>query len=277
MANAIEFTPPGAAGTYTTDRRDERAETDPSSPLTLRELSDLRWFFCEAESDMGVHSTFGEQLDRALGQMISDDAALEAKTMARLRSRVRHGWRPKAETAKRYRLNDKAEAMMSHLGVEFPGALSDPDGNFQTRKGLTVEWMRENLADLLSDQTIYMRSPVHSSPPDPYEDDRVLVLVRRANAIRARLRRTGEKHTKVLCAVYGPVVNGESHEAFRKRFGDMVSIVLAVVASRREPGDPSPRSIVRAKLTDDSFVRMMHRVASGYLRAACAAYAETRS
>lgn len=257
MANAITIPPPKGA-TYTTDARDERHETDPSSPLTLRELSDLKWFFCEAMSDMGVRSTFGEQLERALGQRAGADALREARTRRRLISKIHKGWRPSKSTMTKHGLDEVA--------ILFPGAFIDPDGNFQLRA----------IESELSDQTIYMRSPIHSAPPDPYEDDHVLVLVRKANAIRVRLQTVGENHTKVLNATYGPVVNGDGHAAMRKRFGDLTEIVVAIVASQRSSADPPSRAIIRAKLSDDSFVRMLKHGAGGYLRAACSAYAGTR-
>lgn len=240
--------PPKGATTYTTDARDERLETDPSRALTMREVASLRWFFCEAESDMGVRSTFGAQLDAAIAQRISDESRIEAQQVRSIVTQLRKGKRPKG----------KALELAKDVGL-------------LRSASMTVR------IEQLGGEYIYMHAPAHNVVIDPYENDGVLRSVRRANEIRARLVRVGENHTKVLNAVYGPATHGEAREALRKRFGDLVEVVVAIVASRREESDPPARAMVRAKLSDDSFVRMLKHGASGYLREAANAYAGTRS
>jgi hypothetical protein len=258
MANAFVIPPAGPAAikgsdigsgrTYTTSVRDERSETDPSRSLTMREVAELQWFFCQAEADMGVRSTFGEQLARALGKRASDEARRLASKRRWLLKRTIRGWSPKAAST--------LEAECLAIGI--------PIGN---RAAATTQF---------HEQHIYQHAEAHEPPNDPYENDSILFLVRRANMIRRRLERAGSNATKVLNAVYGIPMAGEDRAALRKRFGDLVEIVVALVACQRSDTDAPARSIVRAKLNDDTFITMQTRNAREYLKNACEAYAGTR-
>lgn len=248
MALSDSTPPPAPRGaTFTTSAHDERAPTDPSAALRPADIAGLRWFFGEHESDLGIRSTFGAQLEGALAQRMSDEARREARQMSALLSQLRKGRMPKGVARE-----------------------------FAERIGLVRDGQKIRI-ELLGGEYIYQHAPTHPPPPDPFESDRVLVLVRRANQIRTRLRAIGENHTKVLNAVYGPATHGEGREQLRKRLGDLVEVAVAIVASQRTDKDPPARAMVRAKLTDDSFVRMLKHAAGGYLRAAARAYAETRS
>ena len=270
--------PPREVGTYTTSRRDEegerekldeRPESDPSSALTMREVAGLRWFWTQAEADMGIRSTFGAQLDAALGQRISDEAASEAKAFKLLRSKLRRGWVPsrrKTRIQQRPRVTDVA---LEHFGISLDAS---DDGNYQRTR---IDPAMLDAGDF-SEQTIYMHAPIRPPPPDPYDNDRILVFVRRANETRERLVLLSDRHICTLYAAYGESACGEDRQALRKRFGELLGIVVALVATQRKPGDPPPRALLSAKLTDDSFVRLQKRRAAGHLRAACEAYAGTR-
>jgi hypothetical protein len=275
-----EFKAPKVTGVFTTSNVDREGrerearndygeklyETDPSSALHATERRDLVWFFGEAEADLGITSTFGQQLAAALSQRISDAAMQDARVLKALRTKLRKGWRPskKQRVAQRSAIT---QAFIDHVGPDAFKVAASTDGNARVMPASSHD---------LSDQTIYMRAPMHSVPADPYENDRVLFLVRKANAVRARLVRTGDNHTRVLNAVYGPATHGEAREALRKRFGELVEVVVALVASQRKDSDPMARTMVIAKLHDDSFVRMMKHGAGAYLRKAASSFADTR-
>lgn len=244
---AFEIKPPGTSGTFTTDARDERGETDPSRALTMREVSELRWRFTQVEADLGIRSTFGAQLDGALSQRISDEAVRESRQVRALVTQLRKGRRPKGV----------AREFAERLGL-----LRGATGTVRV--------------EMLGGDYIYMRAPLHSLPADPYESDTVLTLVRRQREVDRRRRLVGHAHDRILQAVYGNSTLGDDVQAFRKRFGELLDVAVAIVNSQRSEKDPPARAIVRAKLSDDSFVRMLKQGAGAYLRAACIAYAETR-
>lgn len=228
----------------------------------MREVAELRWRFTTVESDLGIRSTFGAQLDNAYAQMPSDDEVRRAKRIKALRTRISRGWKPTDQ-----RTLDALEELM---GIGTPGALYKGDGNYSVNRLPGSDHM-------FDENHIHLHAPVRTPPADPYESDAVLFLVRRLRDIDRRRRLIGRSHDRVLEAVYGNSTAGDDVLVFRKRFGDLVDVVIAIVNSQRGSSDPPARAIIRAKLTDDSFVRMMRHGASGYLRAACDAYAETRS
>lgn len=272
MASAIS-TPPDDARTFSTElERDDygapKYAGDPAAALLPVEVRDLRWFYCEAESDMGIRSTFGRQLDAALAQRISDEAASDARAVRALRTRLQKGWRPKRRALRRAKRSAITEAMLEHVGADLPD-----EGVAQTQR---ISPERLDLGDL-SEQTIYMRSPLRTVVIDPYESEAILKCVGRANRIRARLVVAGDAVARVLHAVYGPATFGQERKALAKRFGDLVEVVVAIMAAKREPSDPPARATVIANLHNDAFVRTARIVAENRLRAAAEAYAETRS
>lgn len=193
--------------------------------LPERDEDDLRWRWQSAHGDFGVCSTFGAQLTRAYGDRVSDEAVQAARVERwKLRRRIRD------QRQKRAIIPDRSV--------------------FDLERELRGEY-------------IYGHESHASTPVDPYEDDRVLLHVRRAKRIDARLERAGENAMCVLFAAYGPPHPGwptttggwpmgplpnphlvdtdadgkkwplasSSRETAKKKFGrELVEIVAAIVA-----------------------------------------------
>jgi len=266
---------PRVTGVYTAPERAERDdhgelkyETEPDASLLPTERKDLLWRWNDCEAELGVKCTFGAQLDAALSQRISDEALKDARAVMAMLTRLRKGWRPRASRRARRRQSDVNKAFLAHVGIELRPALGSADGNAQRAPVLDV-------SDL-SDQRIYMHAPLRPVPSDPYENDGIFWLVRRLRAVDRRLVAIGRSHARILESYFGPASSGEDRLPMRKRFGDLVEIVVAIMASQRSPTDKPARALVREKLHDDSFVRVMKHGASGYLRAAANAFAGTR-
>lgn len=144
------------------------------------------------------------------------------------------------------------------------------------KREVTALRRKAGLQPLPEEQTMYVNEDTNPPLADPFDNDDILLHVRRANVVRRRLEQMPPWH-RVLHAVYGPGRGDENdRRAIGKRFGEIGEVVIAVVASQRTEEDPPARAIVIAKLTDDSFVRMMRHVAGNYVRQACERYARTR-
>ena len=120
--------------------------------------------------------------------------------------------------------------------------------------------------------------PVHETAPyatqDPYESDDILGDVAKARRIRAALNRCDRSSVLVLYAAFGPPKGNEAQRrTMAKKFGNLVEIVVAINAFMRSESDPSARDIVDARISDDSFVRLMVKRAQGMLRVAARDYA----
>lgn len=277
--NAIEMKPPAGPATYTTNARDERSETDPSRALTMREVDDLRWLWNHAAAELGLRSNTGAQLDRLEAEQLSKAAKDFESAWKRLLTRARKGWQPsKKRDATRVRSSAAVQAFIEHVGLQDGMVTLQSVEDVDAGAPLTEEQAYRRGLDIadLSDQRIECKEDRHCASTDPYKNDRVFVVVRRARAVLRRLVQIEDNHVAVLAAVYGPVVNGESREALRKRFGELTEIAVRYVASKRHDDDPSARALLRAKLTDESYITSVRRESGKCLRAAAEAYAETR-
>lgn len=247
MANAIEMTR-SVSKTWNTNARDERSETDPSHSLTMREVEDLRRRFRFVESELGIRSTEGAIEDRLNRETPSDEAIWVDRQERRIRTCLQKGRLPPLPSARK--------------------GLSD-------RYQLAAGCIRVDLGDL-SDEYMHQHTAVNWTAKDPYENDSVLWLVQMMRDVDRRRMIVGRSHDRILQAVYGDSTLGSDAIVFRKRFGDLMDVVVAIVNSQRKDGDPPARAMVRAKLGDDRFVRIMNHGAGEYLRKACDAYAVTR-
>lgn len=236
MATVLDIR--GGARGYVAPVRAATVEREADEGLEPQDISDLIFIWQGAEAACGVRSTFGEQCDRAAEAMPTQDAVLDARRYQRERVRA---W-----------------VSLGH------------DANAPGSPRFDVECM-----------------PVKPTPPtvnaDPYEGivgfshDNGCNAVARAGRVRSRLLRCSEGSRRVLFAVYGPPKGNEKERrSARMKFGDLVEVVVALVAFQRSENDPPARAIVSAKLTDDSFVRVMKTRAAGMLRTAARDYAGAR-
>ena len=221
-------------------RMEEAIDQAPEGALRPAELADLFWIWNDAEAAMGIRSTFGSELERAMLYAVSNSTRSE-RGMA-----GEYGPWEQRRTALRRWVN--------------AGHAVDAAGS--------PMWDAETMS-------IHPTGP--SGTCDPYESDEILVAIGRANRIRARLSRCSVNSVKVLNAVFGPSRGDEEQRRdMRRRFGNLVPIVVAIVSAARSENDPPARAIITAKITDDSFVRLMKTRAAGILRAATLDYAGCR-
>lgn len=219
----------------------EALDQAPEGALRPAELADLFWIWNDAEAAMGIRSTFGGELERAMLYAMPASQTRSERAMA-----GEYGPWEQRRTALRRWVN--------------AGHAVDAAGS--------PMWDSETMS-------IHPTGPNGSC--DPYESDEILLAIARANRIRARLRRCSVNSVKVLNAVFGPPRGDEEQRRdMRRRFGNLVPIVVAIVSAARSDDDPPARAIITAKITDDSFVRLMKTRAAGILRAATRDYAGCR-
>ena len=194
--------------------------------FTSSDVEDLIWLWNEAESEYGIRSTQGGIEDQLNRNAIGDEALAD---LALARRRLNRHLKAKTET----RLSlDELDANMQRAIAE---ALRDP------------EYM-------------HISGTSHAGSSAPFENDRAMGGVRRARRIRTRLNAIHEHHRLVLHAVHGPFrINVDDREVLRKKFGELVQIVVNIVAAAREEGDPSAVTLTLTKSRDDSFVTMQNR------------------
>jgi len=294
---------PRVSGVYTAPERAERDdhgelkyETEPDASLLPKERADLRWRWNDCEAELGVRSTFGAQLDAALSQRISDEARKISDGIKLITARARRGRLPRRRA--RWVRAAEIQAHVDDLWERASRTRAPREAELAARGTLTVEdkprelvaaevWADDQQRALsgseqreldawLTDQEMHKHTPMRPTPADPYENDGLLWLVRRLREVDRRLVAVGAYPSRVLESYYGPSSSGEDRLPMRKRFGDLGEIVVAIMASQRTPTDKPARAMVREKLSDDSFVRVMKHAASGYLRRAAETFASTR-
>ena len=150
--------------------KDDTDYVRPWSPLTERECDDLRWYWRKRESDYGVGSTAGAQLERAYAQWISDEAVRE-------------------ERARKFKLRLELHAQRHKRATVPKRKASDID------REIRQEW-------------IHLHSPPATTPDDPFPSDDIFKLLRVSKRVERRLLRVGDSHTRVLYAAFGETQGG---------------------------------------------------------------------
>lgn len=223
-------------------------------PLLGRERRDLVWLWNQAEADLGVISNFGAAQRILIERSMSDEG------------RISLGKERRAETrAKR--------------------ASKSPLGAIMQRSLMLLGIRHEPVGFSSSEQMISVHDEAASVASDPYKDDSVLTAVQKANHIRERLVWAGRDTQVVLHAAFGPNRGGEDdRRAIAKALTShatvpgelLVEIVVAIAAKERSEGDPPPRTIVLAHLTDGPWLVEQTKFAERLLHEAAQKFANTR-
>ena len=240
------------------DRAHAPNPADPRTVWNERDELDLKWWFCFAESDMGVHSGQGAQQDA-------------------LQRRLPHYTPPPPWLDVNDDPADRADDRQAAITAHYPGARTTPKtacpgcepGVDCKHRAWDIAWPSPHL---MEDRE--SRSTVIA---DPYPDE-ILRAIRRGRHIRATLVRMPDvRQYWLLGAVYGPIVGDRKDTlAIRKRLGELCEIAVSMMAAARDEGDESARRLVVRKLTDESYLTMARRASERYLHQAQAMYVTAR-
>ena len=227
-----------------------------------RDELDLKWWFCFAESDMGVHSGQGAQQDalqRRLPHYTPPPPWLNVNDLPPHADPTRPSAEPMTDARAEYNLTRARKTAC-------PGCEPGVDCK---HRAWDIAWPSPHL---MEDRE--SRSTVIA---DPYPDE-ILRAIRRGRHIRATLVRMPDvRQYWLLGAVYGPIVGDRKDTmAIRKRLGELCEIAVSMMAASRDEGDESARRLVVRKLTDESYLTMARRASERYLHQAQSMYVTAR-
>jgi hypothetical protein len=236
--------PEASSGTYTVAKPKNnviRIAASPTACLPDEEIESLKWFWQQAESDLGVVSTWGRQCERKATLQPSEEAA------RLVRKEVRDA---------------RKKRTLELAANDSPGPNVERGSKPAYDEHTEPQLMR--IVETHSDVFV-----------DPYPDS-VFGTLRRARRVRYTLLAISRPHMLTLHACYGSSRGDAKQNAtLKRRFRELTEIVVAMVALEEViPYLPTARELAAEKTKDDGWVRAMVHGAERYLRVALESYAE---